>query len=436
MSGHAHAVNAAVNGLSALPGTATPFACARAMTRFLNNPAVTFAALLDPVRDAVRDALAASPARTALVVHDWSMFNFRTHAGKKDKLVRTHAADAGYELASALAVDAADGRPLGPVEFRLRTAHGTLTTRPDGAATPPGHVDELAPAMTAAAAAVAGKIAVHVVDREADSVGHYREWDAAGHRFVVRGDRDRKLLWDGRECGIAAVAAALTYTPVVSAAGTPEAAAVGVRTGTVQAAEAAVVLHRPGKKTVPGQKTKGGHKKKADVPGPPLALRLVVTRVVAAGGAVLAEWFLLTNVPSSEADAATVGRWYAWRWRIETYHKLLKTAGMNAEGWQQESGAAWLRRVIVASAACLAVWHLQRDTSVEAGTVRRVLVRLSGRLMKRGVEATAPALLAGLEKLLAVDDLLQDGDIDLGELLAMVRRVLPLLFRPAREPGE
>jgi hypothetical protein len=132
VSGHAHAVNAAVNGLSALPGTATPFARARAMTRFLNNPAVTFAALLDPIREAVRDALAASPARTALVVHDWSVFHFRTHVGKKDKLVRTHAADAGYELASALAADAADGRPLGPLEFRLRTADGTLTTRPTG----------------------------------------------------------------------------------------------------------------------------------------------------------------------------------------------------------------------------------------------------------------------------------------------------------------
>jgi hypothetical protein len=217
---------------------------------------------------------------------------------------------------------------------------------------------------------------------------------------------------------------------VAAADETPETAAVGVRTGAVQAAEAAVVLHRPAKKTVPGQKTKGGHKKQVDVPGPPLALRLVVTRVVAADGAVSAEWLLLTNVAPAEADAAMVGRWYAWRWRIETYHKLLKTAGMNAEAWQQESGAAWLRRVIVASAACLSVWHLQRDASVEAGRVRRVLVRLSGRLMKRGVEATAPALLAGFEKLLAVDDLLQDGDVDLGEVMAMVRRVLPLLFRP------
>ena len=58
--------------------------------------------------------------------------------------------------------------------------------------------------------------------------------------------------------------------------------------------------------------------------------------------------------------------------------------------------------------------------------LRRVLVRLSGRQMKRGVESTAPALMAGLEKLLAVDDLLQTENLQ--EILALARRVLPTLF--------
>jgi hypothetical protein len=52
--------------------------------------------------------------------------------------------------------------------------------------------------------------------------------------------------------------------------------------------------------------------------GPPLPLRLVVTRVVAATGAVLAEWLLLSNVCSS-IPAETLAQWYAWRWRIEVY---------------------------------------------------------------------------------------------------------------------
>ena len=99
---------------------------------------------------------------------------------------------------------------------------------------------------------------------------------------------------------------------------------------------------------------------------------------------------------------------------------------MNAEAWQQESGAAFLRRLCVASMACLTVWHLQRDESEAAAKLRAVLVRLSGRQMKHRVESTAPALLAGLERLLAIDDLMQVEDLE--EVLALARRQLPRLF--------
>lgn len=36
---------------------------------------------------------------------------------------------------------------------------------------------------------------VHVIDREADSIGRMRTWHAAGHHFLVRTD-DRRLLWN------------------------------------------------------------------------------------------------------------------------------------------------------------------------------------------------------------------------------------------------
>ena len=65
--------------------------------------------------------------------------------------------------------------------------------------------------------------------------------------------------------------------------------------------------------------------------GDPLPPRLVVTRVVGDLGTVLAEWRLFTDVPAEQADASTIGRWYTWRWKIRTYHELLKSAGMNVE---------------------------------------------------------------------------------------------------------
>ena len=58
-----------------------------------------------------------------------------------------------------------------------------------------------------------------------------------------------------------------------------------------------------------------------------------------------------------------------------------------------------------------------------------MLARLSGRVMKHRVASTASA---GLEKLLAVEDLLQDED--LGEILALTRTLLPHLFARRRKP--
>jgi len=434
VSEHAHAVNAAVTGISALPGAAQPFAAARAMTRFLNNDRIPFPALIEPAQDAVRDALSTRAGRFALVVHDWCMFNFNAHDTKGDRYRRSHKTDLGYELGSALVVDADDGRPLGPMEFRLRTAGGMLTTRPGGAAFPPGHVDELGDVMATAETWRLPRTPVHVIDREADSVGHYRDWHARGRRFLVRADASRVVRHDGRERKlddvVTASGATRGWAAATDAAGGPVIVTLRAGTGQVKVTETTVVLHRAARRNT-GEKTAGGAKKQEVLPGPPLSLRLIVVRVVTAMGGVLAEWRLFTNVPAEEADAATIGRWYAWRWPIEGYHKLLKSSGMNAEGWRQQEGEAFLRRLCVASQACLTVWHLQRDESAEAARLRRLLVRLSGRQMRHKVESTAPALLAGLERLLAIDDLMRGED--LGEVLALARRVLPKLF-PQR-PG-
>ena len=129
MNEHSHAVNAAVSGLSALSGTAQPFAATRAMSRFVQHEHLPFCALLEPAQDAIRATLLSSSKPFALAVHDWSMFAFHTHTAKQDRYRRSHATDLGYELATALIVDAQDGRPLGPMELRLRTAHGMLSTR-------------------------------------------------------------------------------------------------------------------------------------------------------------------------------------------------------------------------------------------------------------------------------------------------------------------
>jgi hypothetical protein len=414
---HAHVLSAVTTGLSALPDTGQAFSRTQAMWRFFRHPQTTLATLFEPLREAARDALDSSSSPVALIVHDWSMLNFAGHTGKKDRFQRTGPGDVGYDLGTALLVDASDGRPLGPMELRLRTAHNTISSRPDGATARPAHVDDILDAMTAARLWNLSKPLVHIIDREADSVGHFRAWQAAGHRFVVRADSDRMVRFEGQEIRLSKVVAALQQHNAFTA--TKRTVKVKERVGRLQVAETVVVLERPARRRTNGTQV--------DIPGVPLALRLVVTRVVA-DDALLAEWLLLSNVTTDHA-AETLAQWYAWRWQVESFYKLLKSAGQELESWEQETAEAIAKRLAVASMACLTVWHLMKDETPSAEEVRGLLVRLSGRQMKWGVRATAPALLAGLEKLLAVLDVLTDYTPD--ELRRLVRATLPHLFNPS-----
>ena len=90
------------------------------------------------------------------------------------------------------------------------------------------------------------------------------------------------------------------------------------------------------------------------------------------------------------------------RWKIESFFKLLKSAGHQLEAWQQESALAIAKRLLVASMACVTVWAIAADQSPEAAELRVLLVKLSGRQMKRNKPVSHPALLAGLWVLLSM----------------------------------
>ena len=178
---------------STLPGTAKPYASALAVCRFLGNPAVTLPAPIEPAQDDIRTALARSAGPVAPVVPDWSSPHFRGTGRKTDLRRRTREYDTGCELAVALVRDSHTGRPLGPMELRVRTAGGALSARPPAAAAPPGHAAE---ALDAMAASELDRARVHVIDREADSADQYRQRAAAGHTFLVRADGDRVVRRD------------------------------------------------------------------------------------------------------------------------------------------------------------------------------------------------------------------------------------------------
>jgi hypothetical protein len=412
-------------------GEADPFAATQAAWRFYANPNVGMPELAGPVVACARAAVSGGVAcdEFALVVLDWSPLHFGGHASKPDRVPLAHEKDLGYDLLTALALSDRDGSPLAPLALELRGADGVHTTRAERPLEPASRLDGLTPLIDHVESLNLGRPAVFLIDREADSVGHLRAWHAAGRRFVVRADDAPRVLHEGAERKLGKVAGGLSRATFADAG---EVAFKG-NPARQFVAETPVVLERPARTHRVDRKT--GKARHRNVRGEPLPLRLVVSEVRdVASGEVLARWLLLTNVPASEADAATVARWYYWRWRIESYHKLLKGAGQQVEQWQQESAAALARRLLVAAMACVVVWRLARDDRPQAAAMREVLVRLSGRQMRRGKATrgfTEPALLAGLGVLLPMLELLEHHDV--ADLRAMAEAALPGLLR--REGG-
>lgn len=398
-------------GVASLPSTASAFAAVQAAWRFLNNDQCSLPALVEPLRDVGRSRANAPSAGFVLAVHDWCKLTYRHPKRKRDLAQITHPTDVGYELTTTLLVDAADGSPLAPVEMHLKTATGVHSTR-DPQPEDEAHLEQVLPTMRASRSWGIDKRLVHVIDREADSIDHFRQWDADGHLFLVRGD-DRRVKWEDKSCLLSEIRTTLRRKGKFRRLGDAEYQGSPAQ---VWGVETEVVLDRPAKKNVGG--------KKYSSPGRPLKLRFLVVQIRdAQGKRVLAEWMLLTNVPTDLASLAELACCYYWRWRIESFFKLLKGHGLQLEAWDQETGAAIARRLLVASMACVVVWQLQADRSPEANQLKDVLVRLSGRQTKRHRPHTAPALLAGLWVLLSMLALLEH--YDLATLKRLAAKAIP-----------
>jgi hypothetical protein len=396
-------------GVAALPSAGTAFAATQGAWRFLNNDRVKLSALAVPLREVGQSRFNLSQAPFGLLVHDWCKLTFHQPTRKRDLVQLTHETDVGYELTTALLVSADDGSPLAPMEMHLKTAKGVLSTRSPAPCDMP-HLEQVLPTMRASRSWGLNKPLLHVIDREADSVDHYRRWEAGGHKFLVRAD-DRRVKWSGKSCLLSEIRNTLRSTGEFRHVG--KALHQG-RPAQLYVAETTVILDRPAKKS------QGG--KKFQLPGAPLALRFIIVQLRdESGQIVLAEWMLLSNMPLELATAEKLAYCYYWRWRIESFFKLLKSHGHQLEQWQQATGPAIARRLLIAAMACIVVWQIQADKSPEAEELKAILVRLSGRQMKHGRPYTAPALLAGLWVLLSMLALLEH--YDLTDLLRLAEKI-------------
>jgi hypothetical protein len=283
---HMHVASTVASGPTAVLSSTTALAQTQGMWRFLNNDRVTLQALAEPPREIARQAVAGRAAKHVLLVHDWSKVDFGSHESKQDTLQLTHETDIGYELASVLAVSAVDGFPLAPMQMHLETAQGIYST---GVSTPVQSVhrlERLLPTMEESNHWGLSAGIVHVIDREADSIGHMRCWNERGHQFLVRAD-DRLVIDETQDKSISLSTIVKRMRIQCALAPSGEVEYHGKKAWQF-VAETPVTLHRPARKNQ-------GNGKRRDVPGPPLTLRLVVAEVRNEKGKVLATWMLRTR---------------------------------------------------------------------------------------------------------------------------------------------
>lgn len=382
-------------GLAALPGVGTAFASTQAAWRFFNNDSITTPQLASPLRQVARDELAKSNTLYYLAILDWSKIDYSKHSSKLDRAEFCNPGELGYSLTSVLAVDVFDGSPLGPLEINLEASFGTLTSRHEKPQPSVHYLEQVAPIMDAADQWGILKRPVFAMDREFDSVEHYRKWHGAGHLYLVRADLKRLVKYQGETILLADLVKVLQRSKQF---GKPKRIDYKGKSRKQHVAEAEVVLDRPAWK----HKADGTHKR---IPGEALTLRLIVSEIRDNRGRVISTWLLFSNVPK-DVTKETLAQWYFWRWKIETFFKLLKTAGVCIEEWQQETAYAIIRRLLVACMACAIVWRLDRMRDDESEALKAFLVRLSGRQMKRSRPITVSAMLDGLRVLLVMLDVL------------------------------
>jgi len=370
-------------------GQTIPLACqdwanTKAAYRFLSNGKVNEAAILAGHFQATGDRVAATTG-PVLVLHDTTEFTYsresheavgilKTSFGgwRKDGRPRLHTI-CGILMHSSLAVTV-EGLPLGLTAVKFWTRRKFKGTNALKRTVNPTRVpiEEkesvrwLENLKRTTELLDDAERCVHIGDRESDIFELFCTAEENRTRFLVRICVDR-LAGDGRGTISAAMknskVKAIHRVEVRDAKGTVSETSVAVRYQRLQ-------VHPP-----------IGKQKK--YPSLPLTVIYAQERSKPRGRDKI-DWKLITNLPvRSRQEAVEKLRWYAMRWKIETFHKILKS-GCKAE----DSRLRTAQRIVnLIAILCILAWRVYWLTMMNrvapSGSPLAALTSLETRILDR-----------------------------------------------------
>jgi len=321
--------------LAAQPSASLPQACERyadlrAAYRFFDNSAVTAEAIQQGHVQATRKRCADVPV--VLAVQDTSLIDFSKHPCTTGLGPLATKEGRGFFVHSTIAVTP-ERLMLGVLDQQTWVRDGeTYSELPEPKKRPLEEKESYCwvkslQALDPAAQAAPKTIFVSVADREADLYDLLVHPRRSNVQFLVRASQDRRIEGDHKYLWTAMQQAPARFTIQAS---------VPARHGYSAREACLTVRYRTLTLRPPQHRTKE-------------ALALVSVQVVWAHeedpppGQEPIAWMLLTTLPvQSDAQAEEILGYYACRWQIELYHKVLKS-GCRVEAKQLESGDQLIR---------------------------------------------------------------------------------------------
>jgi len=384
----------------------------QASYRFYNNENVDFSSLNNPIITHGLEAIEKECDEYLLNAYDWSHIDYKHHHSKEGRVSKNKKSgeQSGYDQQSCLAMSDRTGEPIAPLAQNLKIHEGVLSTYNENIDINLTHLEELVQRTQWIRSELdINKKIVDIIDREGDSITLMRAYEAHQWLYLIRAKSSHKVYVPtlGIDLKQGEVADTLPRGEFVKS--------IEYRTKGTKAEQVSIYVNEIDvelrRDATQSTINKDGKKEIVKIAGEPINARLVVERLINQQGEIVAQWILLTNV-HKDVPSKTIATWYYYRWKIESYFKLLKTAGFNLEKWQQQDPKAIFRRLLICSHACVLLWKLQQCNEENAETIKKFLVKISGRLMEWGKDYTAPALLAGLWNFLQMMEVLTVYDVD------------------------